>query len=377
MAKLSPPITLKVLKELKLTGEIAEVADGACPGLRIRVGTAGAMTWSLLARDSDGKRKRIECGQWPEIGIPEAREIANKFKASIKRETAPVEQLTLADVITLYSKTQAGEKPSWPEAKRSICKTFDSVKDERAGALTSHGLQRIADNYPSRTSASAAIRYLRPVLRWAARRNMVNKSIWSELEQPATVKKRNRVLSEAELMRILLKLGTKEHGGAVKMMLITACRREEVCAMRFEDIVEDVWYIPAENRKNKEEIRVPLTWYAQTIVGAQGETSGLVFRGSKGKPLDNWDRWQKRIFTLTNTSGWHRHDLRRTAATLLGDAGIAPHIIEIVLGHKVAHTELASIYNQSRYDKEHEEALKVLSDIICGMEIRAKQNDQP
>jgi integrase len=161
------------------------------------------------------------------------------------------------------------------------------------------------------------------------------------------------------------------------MMLITACRREEVCAMRFEDIIEDVWYVPAEIRKNKEELKVPLTWYAQTIVGAQGETSGLVFKGSKGKALDNWDRWQKKIFELTKTESWHRHDLRRTAATLLGDAGVSPHIVEIVLGHKTPHSELASIYNQSRYELEHEQALKVLSDIICGLEVRGKQNDQP
>ncbi len=376
MAKLSPPITSKILKELKSGNQIVEVADGACPGLRIRVGVGGTMTWNLLARDSDGKRKRIACGQWPDIGIPEAREIASKFKASIKRELAPTAQLTLSDVITLYGKSPAGENRSWTEMERSIRRTFANVLSERAGGLTGAQLQRVADAYPSRTSASCAVRYLRPALRWASRRDMVPRAVWSELEPPATVKKRNRALSETELMRILPVLGMKHHDGAARMMLITACRREEVCSMRFEDIIEDVWHVPASIRKNGEEIRVPLTWYAQSIIGAQGETSGLVFRSTKGNSLYNWNRWQKQIYEKTGTSNWHRHDLRRTAATLLGDAGIAPHIIEIVLGHKAPHSQLASIYNQSRYDKEYEDALKVLSDIICGMEIRAK-NNQP
>lgn len=373
MAKLSPPITIKVLKELKAAGKIAEIADGACPGLRMRAGAAGAMTWSLLARDSDGRRKRIEVGEWPAIGIPEAREIASGFKAAVKRESAPVAQLTFGDVLLLYARSPAGEKPSWPEADRAIRVCFSELLEDRAGGLDGPRLQRTVDAYKSRTAASAAVRYVRPVLKWAERRGMTPRGVWSDLQQPVNVRKRTRVLSEPELMQILRKLGHHGHDGAVRMMLITACRREEVCAMRFEDIVEDVWYVPAEVRKNREELAVSLTWYAQDLIGKQGRTSGYVFLGARGKPLDNWDRWQKRFNETSGTSGWHRHDLRRTAATLLGDASVPPHVVEIVLGHKDPHTQLAGVYNKSRYEKEHHDALVKLSDIVCGMEIRAKQ----
>lgn len=53
-------------------------------------------------------------------------------------------------------------------------------------------------------------------------------------------------------------------------------------------------------------------------------------------------------------------------ATLLGDAGVAPHIIEVVLGHKDPHTQLAGVYNKSRYFKEPKEALELLSGVILG-----------
>lgn len=36
----------------------------------------------------------------------------------------------------------------------------------------------------------------------------------------------------------------------------------------------------------------------------------------------------------------------------------------MVLGHKNAHSDLASIYNQSRYEKEHLDALELLSGIL-------------
>ena len=134
--------------------------------------------------------------------------------------------------------------------------------------------------------------------------------------------------------------------------------------MRFEDIIEDVWYVPSAIRKNKEEHIVPLSIPAQTLIGAQGRTSGLVFLGERGKALQNWNRWQEKVYERTGTQGWHRHDLRRTAATLLGRNGVAPHVIEMVLGHKHAHSDLASIYNQSRYEKEVGEALELLGGVL-------------
>jgi hypothetical protein len=72
---------------------------------------------------------------------------------------------------------------------------------------------------------------------------------------------------------------------------------------------------------------------------------------------------------VTSTAGWHRHDLRRTVATNLGDTGVAPHVIEVVLGHAVPHTALAAVYNRSRYLKEHREALQQFADrldALCG-----------
>lgn len=361
MAKLSPPITLKALKDLKAAGKTAEVADGACPGLRIRVGTAGAMTWSLLARDSDGVRRRIECGSWPEIGIPQAREIANQFKAAIKRETRPAGRLTLGGVIVLYGQEKGAERSSWTEAERCTRKVFGSLLERPAGDLQRAEVQRIADAYPARHAASAAVRYLRPILNWAELRRYVPEANWAKLQQPASTRKRDRVLTPDELKRVLGALGRHGHDGAARFMLLTALRREEVCALRFEDIVEDVACVKL---KGGREAFIPLSVDAQTLIGAQGRTSGLVFVGDRGKRLQNWDRWQESIYTRTGTEGWHRHDLRRTAATLLGKEGVAPHVVEMVLCHKHAHSDLASIYNQSRYEKEHLEALELLSGIL-------------
>lgn len=364
MPKLAAPVTVRVLRDLKPG---TEVADGACPGLRARCGASGVV-WSVMVTEA-GTRRRIEVGGWPEIGVPEARERAAKLKAGTKVVKKPG-LLTLDRLIDLYGREAGSKNSSWPESERNVRKVFASMLER--DDLTPEELQRTADAYPAKQSAGAAVRYIKPILKWGAKRGYVERGLGADLDQPARVQKRSRVLSNEELMKVLPVLGKTGHDGAARMMLLTACRREEVCAMRFEDIEMDVWYVPGSIRKNGEEHIVPLTVDAQTVVGAQGRTSGLVFLGDRGKPLQNWNRWQEKIYERTGTEGWHRHDLRRTAATLLGKNGVPPFVVEMVLGHKEAHTDLAGIYNQSRYDKEVEEALQLLSDLLSGLEIKGR-----
>ncbi len=49
------------------------------------------------------------------------------------------------------------------------------------------------------------------------------------------------------------------------------------------------------------------------------------------------------------------HDLRRTAATLMGERGVRPDVIERVLNH--TPTKIARTYNRAAYDAEKRQAL--------------------
>ena len=80
--------------------------------------------------------------------------------------------------------------------------------------------------------------------------------------------------------------------------------------------------------------------------------------------LSNWDRITKALQQRSSTSGWHRHDLRRTVATLLGDLGYPPHIISIVLGYANVADGATAVHARSRYQREHKEALQALADAI-------------
>jgi integrase len=88
----------------------------------------------------------------------------------------------------------------------------------------------------------------------------------------------------------------------------------------------------------------------------------LIFTGGRGARLSNWPRrahlMQRRLgFYLTP------HALRRTTATLAGDLGCAPHVIQALLGHRVG-SALHSGYNQSRYTPEVAQALQRVADML-------------
>jgi integrase len=125
----------------------------------------------------------------------------------------------------------------------------------------------------------------------------------------------------------------------------------------------DRWTIPAERAKNKLERTIPLSSAAIALLRDrdQGEPNALVFPSERGRALSNWDRETKRLYQLSNTSGWHRHDLRRSVATILGDLGFPPHVISVVLGHAHIAAGATAIYARSRYQREHADALNALA----------------
>ena len=82
---------------------------------------------------------------------------------------------------------------------------------------------------------------------------------------------RTRVLSDDEIRIIwpaLAEAGT--FGALVKMLLLTAQRRDEVAQMSRNEIGEDgIWTIPAERYKTKKPNFVPLSKAALAVIEAQ------------------------------------------------------------------------------------------------------------
>ena len=233
-------------------------------------------------------------------------------------------------------------------------------------------LQLLADKWRSAATASLAVRLLRPCLKWAERRDLVQHGI-ADVEPPAKIGKRDRRLSKDELRNIWPHLNGA-HGSVMRWLLWTGCRLNEAAEMRWCEVVEDNWTIPAARAKSGRQRTVPLPHQAleylrQRQLTAQGDSNApdpdaLVFPSKRGGVLSNWDRETKRIQRNSGTGEWHRHDLRRTVATMLGDLGFDPHVIGVVLGHAHVAEGATAIYARSRYHREHRQALQAMADEI-------------
>ena len=140
------------------------------------------------------------------------------------------------------------------------------------------------------------------------------------------------------------------------------------------------WTIP--ETKNGEPHTVPLSRQAMELlrsrlpIDADGgpkrpDPDALIFSTSAGTPLGNWDRETKALQEASGTEGWTRHDLRRTGATMLGEMGELPDIIEAALNHVSIRSPLAATYNRSRYRPQVAAALQRLADALDGIEAGA------
>ena len=384
MAELTDTAITSAAKRAAATKVRLELADGKLPGLRLRITPAGAKTWVLGCRDTHGKARRFPIGRYPDQGIAEARRKARAVREEVAAGSDPIAEArrkraatrdaaggigTLSALLELYQAQAGKQKRSWPESRRRIESVFGKHLKIALSALARADLQLTADQWPSAQSAAAAVRYLRPVLKWAAPRQSFSPDL-ATLVPPTKVGRRKRVLSRDELAALLPILGGSDrpYHAALLFMLLTMARREEAAGARWRDVdvQAGTWTIP--KTKNGEPHVVPLSKQALALLAdrrpEKPRPGDLVFKNDAGGALANWDRETKAIMKASGTAEWTRHDLRRTGATMLGEMGELPDILEAALNHVSIRSPLAATYNRSRYRPQVAAALQRLAEAL-------------
>jgi integrase len=367
------------------------LADPGQRGLQLRITPHGTRSWILYCRDSAGRPRRFPLGAYPEIGLAQARRAASAMREGVRQGADPIADArqrrvaartntqstnTLRTLIALYGVQKGNKLRAWDEYQRRIQSVFAPLLDTALAELRLGALQLQADRWPAPYSAALAARYLRPILKWASApgRAYVAKDL-IELTASATTTRRERVLDRDELARLLPVLNTSlsSCAAAMRFILLTMARRQEVAGLvwREVDLARSTWTLPAVRAKSARAHVVPLSHQARALLQARRPETpsldALVFAAPRGGAISLWDYETKKIMAASGTSGWHRHDLRRTGATLLGELGIEPHIIEAALNHTSIHSPLAATYNRSRYRPQVADALQRLADALDGI----------
>ncbi len=378
-----------------VSGQV-EHADRSCPGLRLRLSHGGAATWVLGCRDAAGKSRRFVLGAFPALGLAKARDLARERREEVRQGHDPIQQArdarsaaaevcadaaTLTTLLTGYEKDVGLRRRSWQEARKRIESVFAKHLSQPAAMMTGPELQLTVDAHPSRSSAGAAVRYVRPVLKWGAKRGLVARGTGEALDQPeGALVTRKRQLTREEMAAILPRLDEAgSYGRVLRWLFWTGCRLNEACNARWRDMNLDtgVWTIPQTKQGWKHVVPLPtpavallraLLFVDETGITLPPNPDLLIFASGRGGLLVNWDRATKIVQQASGTKGWHRHDIRRSVASLMGDLGVAPHVIEVCLGHVLRSSSdgsslsrVATTYNRSRYQQEHADALARLA----------------
>ena len=152
---------------------------------------------------------------------------------------------------------------------------------------------------------------------------------------------------------------------AIKVQLATGQRAGEVLSMRWSDIKTDErerwWVVPAEIAKNGKEHVVPLAPQVWALIDKQSRASDLVFAPHRAKGRMSTSAYAQvvdRVRAELELAHFTSHDLRRSAATKMAEAGVLPHVIEALLNHSSgSKSGVAGIYNRANYFSEMKRAL--------------------
>lgn len=348
-----------------------EVRDDHAPGLAARRQTDSVIFYFLWQRH--GKAHRLRIGRYPEIGLAAARDVARDHRRTLEQGGIPGVTISaassVADLLDLYY-AHLRDTAKRPEPPKALLEKHVRPKIGVLPLAKLHrrDLQRLVDTIRPLSVAGAVGRYLTAAMTFGEKRGHIETAI-RNLEMPPTGEPRQRVLSDEEI-RVLIAdwlprgpdaPARSSFGAIFALCLLTGARRSEIAELRYDEIDLDrgVITLSADRSKGGRETYVCLSSIALRILAAWPRFDGeIVFpverpRTSPGQGGDRpgrsgrgfvsgFSRAAEDCRKRTGTEAWTIHDLRRTCATGMQRAGVAPHIIEAALNH--AAPRLARTY---------------------------------
>jgi integrase len=361
-------------------------------GLYLRIPPEGPITFAVAVRDVYRRKVWVKVGTNQDMTVDQARERARTVIRRIKDglpafEPPPKEPDSYRDVAEQFLELHVKKEGlrSHKEIKRLLDrrvlpvwgkKNFVDVTRRDASAL----LDSIArESGP--WSADHTLAVIRKISAWFCTRDSDYTSpfVRGMKRTPSAARSRDRILDEAELRKVWKAAEANGNFGAlVRLLLLTAQRREKVVGMKWADLkAGGIWEIRSEPREkgNAGSLRLPPA--ALAIIKAQPRVASndYVFAASRGNgPLSGFNKRKASFDEACGVSGWTLHDLRRTARSLMSAVGVPNDIAERTLGHTIGGVR--GVYDRHEYLEEKSAALAKVAAKIKSIVKRGTRDEQ-
>jgi integrase len=328
-------------KALKWDGKDRLVAFGDGLFLNVR---KSSKTW-VIRRRHGGKMEVTTLDKYPLMSVKAARVAAMEKALAQTAHGMTVEMLSekyLAEVIDREHKR--------PELSRGY---FDrailpELGPRKVADIKTFDLAQLVQSYARRGARSAdALRsQLKKLFCYAVELGLIRDNPAEAISRRVsgyTARSRERVLTDDEIGIVWRE--NHHHAALCRFLLLTGLRISEA-QKGYRD--SDRWHVPAAVSKNGREHWVYLTPTARAQLTEPFDTSPTAVQA-----------WLRRWCDKHGIDPRYTpHDLRRTAATRMADAGVEPFIIERMLNHTMQG--VMAVYNRAEYEAERIEAARTL-----------------
>lgn len=401
-----------------------EYPVGGSRALALRVSPGGTRTWTLRYRTRDGYQRRQTLGQYPEVGLADARVAAAVALGRVAAGSDPAKEIrtakaaakarTISTVAELFEgyfeaatvgRHRPNARPKRPRTLSDEKAYFSKLIAPRFGSrsvldLTRAEVQRFIDDIGRTAPATARLarNLLRQAFNFAIRREMVDRNCAQFIEVPRSGS-RDRVLTDDELVAVWnaterpsdyslpLARGTAL---ALRLAMLTLQRGGEIAGLHAREIdwQARLWTIPGDRVKNHLTHVVPLSASALSVLkeafaagDTDGRPTGYAFPSprDRGRPINrhSLSRAMKRLVTSVGIANAVVHDLRRTGATAItGERiGIPRFIVSRTLNQISDHggaATVTAVYDRNEYLADKRRALDawaaLLHTIVTGQQ---------
>ncbi|QSI78787.1 tyrosine-type recombinase/integrase [Niveibacterium microcysteis] len=372
---------------------------GDSDGLYAYVAASGRISFRYDYR-LHGRRETVTYGRYPDVSLAEARELHRGARRLVAAGKSPANEKQLAKEEHAKAETLKEFAALWLNENQvsegwRTCQLQWLERDvyPKIGALKLREIEprdilNLVDDIKNRRNAPHSAFRVRGILNqifdYAVARQATTYNPVKAIPARIIVKPqaRTRVLAPSEIRNFIEKLDTTGTTPTVKilfrLLFLTMVRVSELRSARWNefDLDRAIWEIPAEKMKMK---RPHIVFLSRQATALLRELRALTGRSEQcfpgrtstrmpvGKPTLNSVLYALEERAERTGEAWEHftiHDIRRTVATMLHEAGWSSDVVEKALAHEVGKSKSAIPYNRAEYSEQRKAMMQALADML-------------
>lgn len=368
-------------------------------GLYVVASVRGTVSfrWDYYMGGRAGRRGTLTIGQYPVVSLAQARERLLEAKKDVaagidpsKKKIAAKREARSSGTFRSWWQSYLDHADLADSTKAMRCAVFARDLDKTIGnrllaEITEDMLRDLFDKIVERGAPAVAIHcrdICMSVFDWARTRGTKIENV-ARLIPPTAIarfKPRERNLSPEE---IKIALDCFKYVGAnisvktgAKLLLLTFVRKSELTNATWDEIDFErrIWTIPADRMKKRTPHVVPLSDQAfdllislKTLAGSSPYVLPGRYDPSRPMSAATFNQFFQNVSDAAKREGFKLehfgpHDLRRTASTLLHEAGFPSDWIEKQLAHE--QRGVRAVYNKAQYLDQRRQMMQSWADMI-------------